>query len=248
MSDKRLTLFELNHLVRDVLECEMPDEYWVEAELSECHESKGHCYMELIQKDERNATPIAKADAKCWASKWMLIRPYFERTTGERLRAGMKVLLKVYPQFHEAFGFSWIVTDIDPTYTLGDMARKRQEIIRQLKEEGVFDLQRELELPLFCQHIAVISSESAAGYGDFCHQLSDNPYGFQFQTQLFPAIMQGEGVSQSIISALENIYNAQCSTVNGPLAQRALATNGTQEWSRANLNSTPGKSTPSSTS
>ena len=215
MSDKRLTLFELNHLVRDVLECEMPDEYWVEAELSECHESKGHCYMELIQKDERNATPIAKADAKCWASKWMLIRPYFERTTGERLRAGMKVLLKVYPQFHEAFGFSWIVTDIDPTYTLGDMARKRQEIIRQLKEEGVFDLQRELELPLFCQHIAVISSESAAGYGDFCHQLSDNPYGFQFQTQLFPAIMQGEGVSQSIIAALENIYNGQCSTVNG---------------------------------
>ena len=215
MSDKRLTLFELNHLVRDVLECEMPDEYWVEAELSECHESKGHCYMELIQKDERNATPIAKADAKCWASKWMLIRPYFERTTGERLRAGMKVLLKVYPQFHEAFGFSWIVTDIDPTYTLGDMARKRQEIIRQLKEEGVFDLQRELELPLFCQHIAVISSESAAGYGDFCHQLSDNPYGFQFQTQLFPAIMQGEGVSQSIIAALENIYNAQWSTVNG---------------------------------
>ena len=215
MSDKRLTLFELNHLVRDVLECEMPDEYWVEAELSECHESKGHCYMELIQKDERNATPIAKADAKCWASKWMLIRPYFERTTGERLRAGMKVLLKVYPQFHEAFGFSWIVTDIDPTYTLGDMARKRQEIIRQLKEEGVFDLQRELELSLFCQHIAVISSESAAGYGDFCHQLSDNPYGFQFQTQLFPAIMQGEGVSQSIISALENIYNAQWSTVNG---------------------------------
>ena len=215
MSDKRLTLFELNHLVRDVLECEMPDEYWVEAELSECHESKGHCYMELIQKDERNATPIAKANAKCWASKWMLIRPYFERTTGERLRAGMKVLLKVYPQFHEAFGFSWIVTDIDPTYTLGDMARKRQEIIRQLKEEGVFDLQRELELPLFCQHIAVISSESAAGYGDFCHQLSDNPYGFQFQTQLFPAIMQGEGVSQSIISALENIYNAQWSMVNG---------------------------------
>ena len=215
MSDKRLTLFELNHLVRDVLECEMPDEYWVEAELSECRESKGHCYMELIQKDERNATPIAKADAKCWASKWMLIRPYFERTTGERLRAGMIVLLKVYPQFHEAFGFSWIVTDIDPTYTLGDMARKRQEIIRQLKEEGVFDLQRELELPLFCQHIAVISSESAAGYGDFCHQLSDNPYGFQFQTQLFPAIMQGEGVSQSIISALENIYNGQCSTVNG---------------------------------
>ena len=205
-SDKRLTLYELNSLVREVIECEMPNEYWVEAELSECRESRGHCYMELIQKDEQNATPAAKASAKCWASKWMLVRPYFERTTGQQLHAGMKVLLKVYPQFHEAYGFSWIVTDIDPTYTLGDMARKRQEIIRQLKEEGVFDLQKELQLPLFCQRIAVISSQTAAGYGDFCNQLADNPYGFLFQTQLFPAIMQGEGVEQSIIAALERIY------------------------------------------
>ena len=205
--EKRLTLYELNNLVREVLECEMPDEYWVEAELSECREARGHCYMELIQKDERNATPIAKASARCWASKWMLVRPYFERTTGQRLHAGMKVLLKVYAQFHEAYGFSWIVTDIDPTYTLGDMARKRQEIIRQLKEEGVFDLQKELQLPLFCQRIAVISSETAAGYGDFCNQLADNPYGFKFETQLFPAIMQGEGVEQSIIDALGKIYS-----------------------------------------
>ena len=205
--EKRLTLYELNNLVREVLECEMPDEYWVETELSECREARGHCYMELIQKDERNATPIAKASARCWASKWMLVRPYFERTTGQRLHAGMKVLLKVYAQFHEAYGFSWIVTDIDPTYTLGDMARKRQEIIRQLKEEGVFDLQKELQLPLFCQRIAVISSETAAGYGDFCNQLADNPYGFKFETQLFPAIMQGEGVEQSIIDALGKIYS-----------------------------------------
>ena len=205
--ESRLTLFELNSLVRRVIECEMPHEYWVEAELSECRESRGHCFLELIQKDEHNATPIAKASAKCWASNWMIIRPYFERTTGQQLHAGMKVLLKVYPQFHEAFGFSWIVTDIDPTYTLGDMARKRQEIIRQLKEEGVFDLQKELQLPRFCQHVAVISSETAAGYGDFCNQLADNPYGFQFHTQLFPAIMQGEGVEQSIIAALNRIYS-----------------------------------------
>ena len=202
-----LTLYELNCLVREVIECEMPNEYWVEAELSECRESRGHCYMELIQKDEQNATPVAKASAKCWASKWMIVRPYFERTTGQQLHAGMKVLLKVYPQFHEAYGFSWIVTDIDPTYTLGDMARKRQEIIRQLKDEGIFDLQKELHLPLFCQRIAVISSQTAAGYGDFCNQLSDNPYGFKFQTRLFPAIMQGEGVEQSIIAALERIFS-----------------------------------------
>ena len=221
-SEKYITLFELNQLVRDVIECEMPNEYWVEAELSECRESRGHCYMELVQYDEgpsgtveytampqQSATPIAKASAKCWASKWMLIRPYFERATGQRLHAGMKVLLKVYAQFHEAYGFSWIVTDIDPTYTLGDMARKRQEIIRQLKAEGIFDLQRELHLPIFCQRIAVISSETAAGYGDFFNQLADNPYGFRFETRLFPATMQGEGVEQSVINALESIYNGQ---------------------------------------
>ena len=244
-SEQHITLLELNRLVREVIECEMPNEYWVEAELSECRESRGHCYMELVQYEEspsampdagavgasgafggsgafgasrafgsssglsgRTATPLAKASAKCWASKWTLIRPGFERTTGQRLHAGMKVLLKVYAQFHEAYGFSWIVTDIDPTYTLGDMARKRQEIIRQLKAEGAFDLQKGLRLPLFCQRIAIISSETAAGYGDFCNQLADNPYGFRFETRLFPATMQGEGVEQSIITALERIYAA----------------------------------------
>jgi len=204
-----ITLYELNRLVREAIESEMPNEYWVEAELSECRENRGHCYMELIQKDELSATPVAKASAKCWASKWLMVKPYFERITGQRLVAGMKVLLKVYAQFHEAYGFSWIVNDIDPTYTLGDMARKRQEIINQLKAEGVFDLQKELSLPLFCQRIAVISSETAAGYGDFCNQLADNPYGFKFQTQLFPATMQGEGIERSIIEALDSI-NAVC--------------------------------------
>ena len=230
MKNDPITLYELNRLVKEVIESEMPNEYWVEAELSECRESRGHCYMELIQYDENGdalgttknsglfgmptrSVPIAKASAKCWASKWMVIRPYFERTTGQQLHAGMKVLLKVYPQFHEAYGFSWIVTDIDPTYTMGDMARKRQEIIRQLKEAGIFDLQKELRLPLFCQHIAVISSETAAGYGDFCNQLADNPYGFQFETQLFPAIMQGESVSDSIIAALERIYDTNFDAV-----------------------------------
>ena len=214
---KRYSLFELNRLVRESIECEMPDEYWVEAELSECRESRGHCYMELIQKDEQTATPVAKASAKCWANKWLTIRPYFERTTGQTLHAGMKVLLQVYPQFHEAYGFSWIVNDIDPTYTLGDMARKRQEIIAKLKAEGVFDLQKELRIPMFCQRIAVISSETAAGYGDFCNQLADNPYGFQFDTQLFPAIMQGEGVEQSIINALERIYSYNRPPLSPPI-------------------------------
>ena len=222
-----LSLLELNSLVRKTIEQTLPQEYWVEAELSECHESRGHCYMELIQKDELTATPVAKASAKCWASKWTIIRPYFERTTGQQLHAGMKVLLKVYAQFHEAYGFSWIVTDIDPTYTLGDMARKRQEIIRRLKEEGIFDLQKELRLPLFCQRIAVISSQTAAGYGDFCNQLANNPYGFQFRTQLFPATMQGEQVEQSIIAALNRIWltvEGERRKENTPTAKNAEGT------------------------
>ena len=201
-----LSLYELNSLVRDVISMLLPDSYWVEAELSEAREGYGgHCYMELIEKDEHSNTPIAKAHASCWRNRWMLLKPQFERVTGQRIHAGMKVLLKVHAQFHENYGFSWIVDDIDPTYTMGDMARKRMEIIQTLKEEGVFDLQKELKLPMFCQRIAVISSATAAGYGDFCNQLADNGYGLQFTTALFAATMQGEGVEQSVISALNRI-------------------------------------------
>ena len=208
MISPTLTLFELNSLVRETIEQTLTQEYWVEAELSECHENRGHCYMELIQKDESNATPVARASAKCWRTQWVLVRSHFERTTGQRLHAGLKVRLKVYANFHEAYGFSWIVSDIDPTFTLGDMARKRQEIISQLKSEGIFDLQKELALPLFCHRIAVISSQTAAGYGDFVNQLNNNEYGLKFYTRLFPAIMQGEGVEQSIIASLNEIYQS----------------------------------------
>lgn len=204
--DKAMTLLELNGMVRTTLERGMRDEYWVEAELAEARETRGHCYMELVQKDSLSNTPVAKASAKCWKQTWMLIQPYFERTTGQPLRAGMKVLLRVYPNFHEAYGFSWIVTDIDPTFTIGDLARRRLEIIAALKAQGIFDMNRQLELPMFAQRIAVISSQTAAGYGDFCNQLNDNPYGFRFHATLFPAVMQGEGVEQSVIAALERIY------------------------------------------
>ncbi len=203
--NRALSLFELNSLVREAIEEYVTDEYWVEAELASAHESGGHCYMELIQKEDGSNTPIARASARCWRSTWALLKPHFERETGQTLRGGLKVLLQVYPQFHENFGFSWIVTDIDPTYTLGDMARRRQEIIRRLKEEGVFDLNKELELPLFTQRIAVISSDSAAGYGDFCKQLSENKQGFKFAVELFSAVMQGEQVEQTVIAALNEI-------------------------------------------
>ena len=219
--EKALTLYELNSLVRETIEEELHQEYWVEAELSEVREVRGHCYMQLVQYDRSEEggkrkryenTPIAQASAKCWQSSWQLLRPYFEKETGQRLHAGMKVLLQVYANFHETYGFSWIVTDIDPTYTMGDMARKRQEIIRVLKDEGVFDLQKELPLPLFCQRIAVISSANAAGYGDFVNQLENNEYGFQFHTRLFPAVMQGEDVEKSVIAALEQIFRGSGGT------------------------------------
>ncbi|WP_418552094.1 exodeoxyribonuclease VII large subunit [Prevotella sp.] len=200
-----ISLLELNRLVRDTIELSLPDAYWVEAELADVRESAGHCYMELVQKDEFGSTPVARASAKCWRNTWMLVRPHFERVTGERLHAGMKVLLQVHAQFHENYGFSWIVSDIDPTFTLGDMARKRMEIVRKLKEEGVFDLNRELSIPLFAQRIAVISSATAAGYGDFCSQLKNNIYGFDFIVELFSAVMQGEQVEQSVIAALNRI-------------------------------------------
>lgn len=200
-----LTLYELNLMVRDVVELGMPGSYWVEAELSEVRERSGHCYMELVQKDLTGNSTVARASARCWRSTWASVRPDFEQVTGEHFRAGLKVLLQVHAQFHENFGFSWIVTDIDPAYTLGDMARRRQEIIRILKEEGVFDLNKELCLSLFASRIAVVSSESAAGYGDFCNQLDTNAYGFAFSVRLFPAVMQGERTEGSIISALDAI-------------------------------------------
>lgn len=206
---KTLSLFELNSLVADVINTTMSRSYWVEAELSEVRENRGHCYMELIEKNENSNVPIARASAKCWSNIWSAIKPYFIRITGQQIRAGMKVMLQVHAQFHPQYGFSWIVDDINPEYTMGDMMRKRQEIIRQLKEEGVYDLQKELSLPLFTQRIAVISSATAAGYGDFCNQLENNELGLYFHVELFSAVMQGDNVESSIIASLNQINNRE---------------------------------------
>lgn len=205
---KALSLYELNSLVADVIDTTMARSYWVEAELSEARENRGHCYMELIEKNQGSNVPVARASAKCWSNVWLVIMPYFVRVTGQQIHAGMKVMLQVHAQFHPQYGFSWIVDDINPEFTMGDMMRKRQEIIRQLKAEGVFELQKELCLPMFCQRIAVISSETAAGYGDFSNQLETNEYGLRFHVELFPAVMQGDRVEQSIIEAL-NMINSR---------------------------------------
>lgn len=203
------TLLQLNQLVKMTVENNLTAQYWVEAEISECRESYGHCYLELVEKDPLMNTPVAKASAKCWRTAWSRIKPRFLQTTGTLPQPGMKLLLRVKAQFHEAYGFSWIVSDIDPTYTLGDMARRRKEIIRQLEQEGVINLNRELPLSPFAQSIAVISSATAAGYGDFQRQLLDNAYQLRFSTTLYAATMQGEAVEESIIQALNSIYQEQ---------------------------------------
>lgn len=203
-SERTFTLLELNHMVRETIERQMDGKYWVEAELSDLHD-RNHCYMELVENDPFGPTPLAKARAVCWANRWTALRSKFERQTQQQLRPGIKVRMMVTPTFHEAYGFAYQVSDIDPDYTLGDIVRKRMEIIRQLKEAGIFDLQRELVLPRFAQRIAVVSSAQAAGYGDFCHQIDDNSYGLSFSHELFAATMQGEQVEQSVIAALDRI-------------------------------------------
>lgn len=204
-----LTLYELNCMVSEAVANALPSALWVEAELMEVREVNGHCYMEFVQKDVFSATPVARASAKCWRSQWAKVASKFVAATGSMPCPGMKVLAKVKVEFHPTYGYALIVNDIDPTYTLGDMERKRREILKALADEGVLELQHELELPLFCQRIAVISSATAAGYGDFCNQLQGNEYGVSFRVTLFPAVMQGVQVEESVIAALDEIASRQ---------------------------------------
>ena len=206
MQMESLSLYELGRLIRLALNQGLPDAYWVQAELSEVREAyNGHCYIELVQKAERGNALLAKARGTIWANIYKMLRPYFENATGQRFAAGIKVLLQVSVEYHEQYGLSLTVHDIDPTYTLGDMARRRREILMQLEEEGVLTLNKELSMPLLPQRIAVVSAAGAAGYGDFCDQLMSNPYGFVFYPKLFPAVMQGDRVEATVIAALDRI-------------------------------------------
>ena len=206
MEQQALSLHELNGLVKRSIRSCLPDTYWVQAELSDVRSNySGHCYLEFIQKDASGNNLIAKARGTIWSNIYKMLKPYFEQETGQAFTSGIKVLVEVSVEFHELYGYSLTVLDIDPTYTVGDMERKRREILRQLEEEGVIDLNKELEMPLLPQRVAEISSATAAGNGDICNQLVNNPRGYGFRTELFPAIMQGERVEESILSALDAI-------------------------------------------
>ena len=200
---KQYTLSELCSCIDEALSMELNDTYWVRAEIASLTE-RGHCYMELVEKAKNNAI-AAKLRATCWQHVYHLLSAYFANETGQTLAVGMQVLLQVEVSFHAVYGLSLNVVGIDPTFTLGDLARQRQLTIQRLQEDGVMDLQRSLPLPLLPRRVAVISAADAAGYGDFCHQLQSNSGGFRFRTQLFPAVMQGEQSPASIIAALQQI-------------------------------------------
>ena len=207
MTELSFSLTELNQQVRDAIRSHLPDTYWVRAETSDVRRNQnGHCYLEFIEKDSKGQNIVARARGVIWSNTYTMLSAYFQQETGQSFTSGLSVLVRVSVEFHELYGYALSVVDIDPTYTIGEIARNRQLILQQLENEGVLTLNKELELAELPNRIAVISSPTAAGYEDFCDQLNANSYGFVFYHKLFPAIMQGDRTEQSIIDALDKIY------------------------------------------
>lgn len=202
-----VSLSELTDRIQEVIKLSFDAPVWIHAEISELRENfNGHCYLELVEKENNTDNLLAKSKATIWNSTYRMLKPYFESTTGQTLRAGLNVLISVTVEFHGLYGFSLNVRDINPTYTIGEMAARRMKIMRQLEEDGIADMNKALVMPKLPQRLAVISSATAAGYGDFCDQLQTDGSGYMFYMKLFPAIMQGEQAEASIISALDRIY------------------------------------------
>ncbi len=207
MENQALSLFQLLGQIKSVLKNSLPFSWWVMAEISELKVNySGHCYLELIEKDTTSESIKAKVRATIWSSVFRMLQPYFETTTHTRLSAGIKVMVKVTAEFHELYGFSLNIIDIEPSYTVGELARQKQEIINRLIREGVYDMNKSLLLPELPRKVAVISSKTAAGFGDFMNQLTGNHFAYKFYVMLFPAVMQGDEAEQSIIQALDRIY------------------------------------------
>ncbi len=204
---KHISLYDLNQEVKNALKKNLPDYYWVIGEISEIKvNNSGHCYLELVEKDELTDSLRAKARAIIWSSTFRMLQPYFETTTNIKLTKGIKVLVKAVAEFHELYGFSLNIIDIEPDYTIGELARTKQETINRLVKEGVIDMNKSLPFPLLPRKIAVISSETAAGYGDFMNHIQNNPFNYKYYIRLFPAYMQGEEAEKSIVEALDKIY------------------------------------------
>ena len=202
-----ITLSELQRRVRQVLEERFALPLWVSAEIAEVKVNySGHCYLELVEKGEGDGVPKAQARAVIWRSQYARIAAYFEAETGQRLAAGMRILAKATVNYHELYGFSLQLLDVDPAYTLGDMERQRQQTIARLQAEGVWEMNRQQAMPAVVQRIAVVSSSRAAGYQDFCNELAKSPY--RFCLTLFDAVVQGAAAEDSIVDALSRIAAA----------------------------------------
>jgi len=201
-----ISLSELTNQIQSVIRQNFTMTLWVRAEIGELRENNGNCYMELIEKDTETDNLTAKTRATCWSNVYRMLKPYFENSTGETLRAGLNVLVAVTVEFSGTYGFSLNVRDIDPTFTIGELAARRMEIVHQLEADGIVNMNKEITFPLLPRRIAVISSATAAGYGDFCDQLKNNAFGYVFYPKLFPALMQGDQAAASIIAALDKIY------------------------------------------
>ena len=200
---EKYSLKELCDWIQEIVENDLPNRYWVCAEIASMS-VRGHCYMELVEKAE-NGILAAKVRATCWSNVYHLLSAYFLQETGQSLHTGLQVMLEVSVEYHAVYGLSLNVWNIDPTYTLGDLAKQRQAAIQQLTEDGVMDLQKALQIPSLPRRVAVISSADAAGYGDFCDQLKHNRFGFKFHVQLYPAVVQGDNAARSVVQALNSI-------------------------------------------
>ena len=201
---------ELDQRISEVVNNTFQEAVWVTAELTDVRVAQnGHCYMQLVQKDPKRGTMLAFANAHIWANRWWLLRDTFQQQTGQAFQTGLKVMLNVQVTMHEVYGYALNILDVDPSYTMGEIARRRLEILRQLQADGIIDMNRELSMPQLPQRIAVISAAGAAGYGDFINQLGNNEFGLQFYTHLFPAVMQGNQTESSVIEALERVWEHQ---------------------------------------
>lgn len=206
MEHAPVSLIEINSLIKSIIK-ENLRSYWLTAEISEMTINySGHCYLEFIQKDEKTDRVLARARGTIWANTFRMIKPYFETTTGRPFSEGIKVMVRVTVEFHEVYGLSLNILDIEPTYTVGEIAIRKQKILEKLKSEGVIDMNKELYLSYIPQRIAVISSKTAAGCEDFFDQIKTNPHNFKFYLKLFPAVMQGNEAESSIIKQLDKIY------------------------------------------
>lgn len=202
----RIGLVELQERVKGALENAFSETLWLQAEISELKQNpSGHCYLTLVEKDPQSSQLLARAQAVVWASTWRMVRPWFEAQTGRALAPGMAVLVRVQVSYSALYGLSLVVYDIDPSFTVGELELARQRTIARLEAEGMFEMNASLPLPALPRRLAVISSETAAGWRDFRRHIEENEYGFRFRMRLFPAVMQGDAAPESIISALDAI-------------------------------------------